>query len=157
MKRSIIIALISFGLIGCSEDKVTVEKDNYLVFKEELIEQKDFTDIEDVNFDINISVDRVSEEEISYRAIIDNPEENMYNIKAMVIHNHFTDEIFPSIGIFDEPIDLITDNEEVKGINLVGYIKTTKDIDDLSLDVKLYIEYTNDSNELIKIYHKSTI
>ena len=39
MKRSIFITLISFLLIGCTEDTVTLEKDDYLVYKEELLEQ----------------------------------------------------------------------------------------------------------------------
>lgn len=156
MKRSIIVALISFTLIGCSQDAISLEKDDYLVYKEDLLEQKEFTDIEDINFDLNISVDRINEEEVSYRAIIDNPKENMHDIKALVIHDYFTDEVFPSIGIFDEKIDLIVDNQEVKGINLVGYIKTTKDIEELDLNIKVYLEYTNDSGELIKIYYKTT-
>ena len=156
MKRSIIIALVSFVLIGCNKDEVTLEKDDYLVFKQELIEQEKFTKNEELKFDLEISVDRINEEEVSYRAIIDNPKENMNNVKALIIHNYFTDDIFPSIGIFDEPINLIVDEEEVKGINLVGYIKTTKDISDLNLEVKVYIEYTNDSGELVEVYYKTT-
>jgi len=156
MKRSIIIALVSFALVGCNKDKVTLEKDDYLVFKEELIEQEKFTKNEELNFDLEISVDRVNEEEVSYRAIIDNPKENMNNVKVLVIHNYFTDDIFPSIGIFDEPVSLIVDDEELKGINLVGYIKTTKDIEDLNLEIKVYVEYTNDSGELVEVYYKTT-
>ena len=156
MKRSIVIALICLMLSGCSKDKVTLEKDDYLVFKEELLTQNKFTEEKDINFDLNISVDKVSEEEISYRAIIDNPKENMYNVKALVVHDYFSDEIFPSIGIFDEPVDLIINNEEIKGINLVGYIKTTKNIDKLNLNIKVYIEYTNESDEIVKVYYKTT-
>jgi len=156
MKRSIIITLISFILVGCSNDEVTLDKGDYLVFKEELLEQNVFTDVEDINFDLNVSIDRVNEEEISYRAIVDNPKENMHDIKALVIHDYFTDEIFPSIGIFDEPVDLMVENEEIRGINLVGYIKTTKDIKELGLDIKVYLEYINDYGELIKIYYKTT-
>lgn len=156
MKRSIIIALVSFSLIGCTQDTVTLEKDDYLVYKEELLKQEIFTDVENINFDLNVSVDRINEEEVSYRAIIDNPKENMHNVKALIIHDNFTDEVFPSIGIFDETIDLIVDNEEIKGINLVGYIQTTKEIEDLDLNIKVYIEYINDSDELIKIYYKTT-
>lgn len=80
----------------------------------------------------------------------------MYNIKAIVIHNHFTNDVFPTIGIFDDEVDLLLDSEEVKGINLVGYIQTTKDISELDLDIRVYIEYTNDNDELVKIYYKTT-
>lgn len=156
MKKSIVIALISFILIGCTENKIDKEKDKYLTIKKELLEQTNFNNEDDLNFDLTISLDRISEEEISYRAIIDNPKENMNNVKALVIHEHLTDDIFPTIGIFDEPINLIQNNEKVKGISLVGYIKTTKDIEELNLNIKTYIEYTNDKGELVKIYYKTT-
>lgn len=156
MKKILVVILILF-LTGCTEDKITLEKDDYLVFKEELLKQENFTNEEDLLLSLNVSADRINEEEISYRMIMDNPEENMHNIKAIVVHNHFTDSIYPSIGIFDEPIDLIVDNDEVKGITLIGYIKTTKDIKDLDLEVRVYIEYTNEQEETKKIYYKTTI
>jgi len=154
MNKTIIITLISFMLFGCTQNKLDLQKDTYLSFKEELLDNNNFTNEEELNFDLNISIDRINDEEISYKAIIDNPKENMYNIKALVIHDHFTEEIFPSIGIFDDSIDLLNDNEEVKEITLVGYIKTTKDIE--NLNIKVYVEYTNESDELVKIYYKTT-
>ena len=156
MKKSIIIALFSFVLIGCTENKKDIEKDKYLTLKEELLEQTEYSELEDLNFDLTISIDRINEEEISYRAIIDNPKEIMNNVKALVIHDHFTVDIFPTIGIFDEPINLIINNEEVKGISLVGYIQTNKDIEELDLNIKTYIEYTTDEGNLVKIYYKTT-
>ena len=156
MKKYLLILFLSFTLFGCTENKEQLEKNNYLVLKEELIEKDVFSNTEDINFDLNISIDRVNSEEVSYRAIIDNPKENMYNVKALLIHNHLTDEVFPSLGLFDEPIDLIVNDNEVKGISLVGYIKTIKEIEDLNLDIKVYVEYTNEDNELIKIYYKTT-
>jgi len=156
VKKILFIFLILF-LTGCTEDEVTLQKDDYLVFKEELLKTDNFTEEDDLLLDLNVYTDRINEEEISYRLILDNPKENMYNIKAMVVHNQFTDSIFPSIGIFDEPIDLIMDNEEVKGINLTGYIKTIKEIEKLDLEVRVYIEYTNELEETKKIYYKTTI
>ena len=156
MKRCILIMFLSFALFGCTENKEELEKNDYLFLKQKLIEKEEFSKNEDINFDLNISVDRVNDEEISYRAIIDNPKENMYNVKALVIHNHLTDEVFPSIGLFDDTVDLIIDNEEVKGVSLVGYIKTIKEIEDLNLDIKVYVEYTNEDNEVVKTYYKTT-
>lgn len=155
MKKVVLFILLTFCLIGCTKDKITLEKDEYLLFKEELLEQNNFTNDEDITFDLTISLDRINEEELSYRAIIDNPKENMHNIKALITHNHYTEKIFPSIGIFDDTIDLIVNNDKVKGINLVGYIKSAKEINDL--DIKVYVEYTNDFNEVKKIYYNSTI
>ncbi len=156
MKKLIVFLLILL-LTGCTEDKLTLEKDDYLVYKEELLKQEDFTKEEELLFDLNLYADKVSEEEINYRAIIDNPKENMHNIKAIVLHNHFTDSIFPSIGIFNDPIELEIGNEEVKGITLTGYIKTTKEIEELNLELRIYVEYTTDDNETRKIYYKTTI
>lgn len=157
MKKIIILVLIVTMLSGCSKNNINIKKETYLKYVEELEKANTYTDIKDINFDLNISVDKINEEEISYRAIIDNPKENMYNIKALVIHDNFTDEIFPSIGILDEKLNLIVGNKEIKGISLVGYIKTDKQISELDIDIKVYIEYTNESNEKVKIYYKTTI
>ena len=154
MKKIVVLIFILF-LTGCTEDKFTLEKNEYLVFKEKLLEQKKFTNKEDLVVDLNFSADRINAEEISYRVIIDNPKENMHDIKAIVLHNNFTDSIFPSVGIFDKSISLTLDNDEVKGITLTGYINSTKDIKDLEL--RLYLEYKNDLNEFKTIYYKTTI
>ena len=79
----------------------------------------------------------------------------MHDVKAILIHNYFTNDIFPSIGIFDDGVDLLTNSEEVKGISLVGYISSTKDIN--NLEYRVYIEYKTDNDETNKIYYKSTI
>lgn len=154
--KKLVVIFLSFLLIGCSKDKITLEKDEYLAYKEKLANKSEFTDKENINFDIKIDITRVSEEEVSYRVIIDNPKENMHDVKGILIHNNFTDSVFPSIGIFDEPVDLLVNDTKVKGIDLVGYIETTKEIKDLNLELRLYIEYTNDNNEVVKIYYNST-
>jgi len=156
MKRSVLLVLFCFMLIGCNENNITKEKEEYLVFKEELLKQTEFTNQEDIKFDIKVSVDRITDEEISYRAIIDNPKENINNMKAIVVHDYLTNDIFPSIGIFDDGIDLLVGNEEIKGVNLAGYIQTTKDINELNLNIKVYVEYNNDEGDLVKVYYKST-
>ena len=127
----------------------------YEKIKQELLNSNNFTNKDDLPFDLNIYVNRINDEEISYRAIIDNEKENMHDVKAILIHNYFTNDIFPSIGIFDDGVDLLTNSEEVKGISLVGYISSTKDIN--NLEYRVYIEYKTDNDETNKIYYKSTI
>ena len=157
MKKLIVVFLIILTLTGCKTNEKDIKKEEYLQIKKELIENKEFSSLEDLDFDLNISIDRITEDEISYRAIIDNPKTNMYNVKAIIIHdNENNEEIFPSIGILDEPIDLIIANEEIKGISLIGYIKTNKDIETIDLNIKVYVEYINEQNETIKIYYKTT-
>lgn len=152
--KSFIFICLSLCMVGCSKDDVYEEKEEYLKLKEELLNKKEFTNSNDINFDINFSFDKLTEEEISYRAIIDNPKENMYDVKAILVHEYFSDDIFPSIGIFDDKIDLLLDGDEIKGFSLVGYISNTKEINDLN--IRLYLEYKDDNNELKKIYYNST-
>lgn len=154
MKKIISILLIVLLITGCSETKDQEEKSDYLAWKSELVEQDTFSSQEDLNCDITISIDRVDSEVISYKTIISNPKEDMKNIKMMVVHNYFTEEIFPTIGVFNEGKDLLVDSE--KNITLVGYIDTTKDIKKLDLELKIWIEYTNNDGEVKDIYYKTT-
>ena len=157
MKKFLIISItLIFCLTGCNKiTKIDQEKDDYLAIKQDLLNNNNFIQEDELPFDLNIYVNRVNDEEISYRAIIDNEKENMHNVKAILVHNYFTDDIFPSIGIFDDGVDLLTNSDEVKGISLVGYISSTKDIN--NLEYRVYIEYKDDNDKIKKIYYKSTI
>lgn len=152
--KSFIVICLSLFIVGCNKDEVYEDKEEYLKLKEELLNQEIFTNNNDINFDINISFDKITEEEISYRAIIDNPKENMHDIKALLIHEYSSDDIFPSIGIFDDKVDLLLTSNEVRGFSLVGYINTN--VESTDLNIKLYLEYKDDSNILKKIYYNST-
>lgn len=159
MKRRniLIFVLIMIFLTACSSKNVEEEEKNeYLTLKSKLLESVDFKETTDFNCDIKISIDRINSEEISYRVIIDNPKENMNDIKAMVVHNYYTEDIFPSLGLFNDKESLLVGNKDVKGIELVGYIETIKDIDDLNLELKIWIEYITDNGEVKDIYYKST-
>ena len=78
----------------------------------------------------------------------------MNNMKVLVVHNYFTEDVFPSIGIFDETKNLLTNDKN--NISLVGYIETTKDIRKLDLELKVWIQYTDDDGEVKDIYYKTT-
>ena len=159
MKKIVVLIFIIF-IVGCSNvkieqnEEISKEKEDYLAIKNELNNIEEYISDEELPCDITISVDRVNNEEISYRAIIDNPKIDMYNVRALLIHDYFTEDIFPSIGIFDKRENLLLNNEEVRGISLVGYIETTKDIEELNLNIKLYIEYTDNEGNVKEIYYK---
>ena len=155
-KINILLILLLILVTGCSNNTGEEDKSEYLAMKSNLIENEEFLEASDLDFDITVSVDRINDEEVSYRVIIDSPKVNMNDIKAMVVHNYYTEDIFPSLGLFDDKESLIVGNEDVKGIELVGYIDTTKDIDDLNLELKLWIEYTLDNGEVKDIYYKAT-
>lgn len=159
MKKLVVLIFIIF-IVGCSNvkieqnEEISKEKEDYLAIKNELNNIEEYISDEELPCDITITVDRVNNEEISYRAIIDNPKIDMYNVRALLIHDYFTEDIFPSIGIFDKRENLLLNNEEVRGISLVGYIETTKDIEELNLNIKLYIEYTDNEGNVKEIYYK---
>lgn len=156
MKKLLILFSIAL-LAGCANVEVSnnsaieKEKESYLAIKNDLDTYLEYDSLEEVPCNITFSIDKTSEEELSYRVILDNPQIDMYNIKALLIHDYFTEDIFPSIGIFDETANLIVNDEEVKGIQLVGYIETSKNID---INLKLYLEYTDVNGNINQIYYK---
>ncbi len=162
-KLIVVLGFLLIFVAGCSSDvKVLVdntveeEKNDYVTYKNKLQNVSEFTSEDDIPCDIITSIDRVNEEEVSYRVILDNPKVDMYDVKALIIHDYFTEDIFPSIGIFDDPLDLIIGDEEVKGIQLVGYIKTKDAIENLNLELRIWIEYKNVTGETMTVYYKPT-
>ena len=154
MKKVYIIFLLSLFLIGC-ENKEEELKSEYLVVKNNLKEEKSYTKKEELPLDITVKIDRKNEEKLTYRVILENPKENMREITALVIHNYYSEELFPSVGIFDEKRTLSTNNPDEK-IELSNTIKTTKNLSKLNLELKIGIEYKNDAGENKKIYYKTT-
>lgn len=156
MKNIKILLILSLLLITGCKNIEEEDKSEYLAIKSNLLESSNFKETTDLSCDITVSVDRINAEEVSYRVIIDNPKESMHDIKAMVVHNYYVEDIFPSIGLFDDKESLLVGNEDVKGIELVGYIDTTKDIGELNLELKVWIKYTTDDGEVKDIYYKTT-
>ena len=146
---------MSLLMVGCS-NKVEEEKNNYLAMKSNLEEINSFDTYDELPCDITISLKRLSEDVIMYEAILDNPREDMNKIKMMVIHNGYTDSVFPSIGVMDDSsYKLMVSSEEV--VSLSGYIESNKDIRELSLELKVWIAYEDNDGNLKNVYYKSTI
>jgi len=144
-------------ITGCNKETTDQEdKSDYLAWKSNLVEKENFSETEELNCDITVSVDRIDEEMISYTTVVSNPKEDMKSVKMMVVHNYFTEDIFPSIGIFDDTATLIAGGEEVRGISLVGYIETSKDIEELDLEMKVLIQYEDKDGKEKTIYYKAT-
>ncbi|MEG2322391.1 MAG: hypothetical protein RSB71_02765 [Bacilli bacterium] len=85
--------------------------------------------------DINFYIDEVNENRLIYQVIIDNPQYELKDVKAMVVHNVKTNDVFPSIGIVDNVITLNKDN---KGIILIGHVDK-KD----KIEFKVLLEINN--------------
>lgn len=155
MKKVFLVALLSAILLTGCDNKEETEKNEYLAMKSDLLEVKNYASSQELACDITINVDRKDEEKVSYEVILSNPKENMNNIKAIVVHNYYTEEVFPSIGLFNK-VDNLKTNDKEKEIKLTGTIDTTNDIDNLDLELKVLIKYLDDNNEEKEIYYKTT-
>lgn len=156
-KTLLLIVLLLFVLTGCKNEEES-EKSEYLAMKSDLLAKEEFTDVSDIVCDITFSLDRLDEEKVTYSVILNNPKENMNDIKAIVVHNYYTEEVFPTIGLFDKSTDLLVNgqNDKDSSVELTGNIETTNDIDNLDLELKILIEYKTDSGEVKDIYYKTT-
>lgn len=155
MKKFLLIILMIF-LTGCVNNEENI-KNEYIAMKNNLLSANVVNkDNENLPLDIIVNLDRSSEDIIKYDVILKNPKENMRNIKAMVVHNYHSEEIFPSIGVFDMRKNLLMNDETEQEVKLVGTIETTKNISNLNLEIKIWLQYTNDSEEIKEIYYKAT-
>ena len=152
--RYILLILVLFLITGCENEEENI-KNEYIAMKNQVLDDHNYKE-EELPVDIITSIERVNEEDILYEVTITNPKENMHNIKAMVVHNYYNEDVFPSTGVFDEPDDLLVGDEDKTELVLKDTIQTTKNISKLDLEVKVWIEYTNDSVEKKDIYYKTT-
>ena len=134
--------------MGCTNE-VEENKYAYLEYKSELQKQEVF-DEEASDFNTYFNIKRENEEEVSYSLIINDPNINMYKVKALLIHDFIQEEVFPSSGIMDESQNLIKDTDNK--IELNGTILTTTDISNVKF--KLYLEYIDDNGQENKIYYQ---
>lgn len=149
MKKLLLIIPLLLVMVGCT-NKSEENKIAYLEYKSELEETKDFNEEESLDFNIYFNIERINEEIVDYNLVIDKPKTNMHNIKALLIHDFVNEEAYPSVGIFDKPVELLIDTED--RIELNGNIQTINDITNTKF--KLYLEYTDDNDNLNKIYYE---
>ena len=107
-----------------------------------------------------IYLDKISNTEVMYRAIIDNPKTSIKNIEVLIIHDKYTKDIYPSSGIFDEKYSLIPNtieksNNIVKGIILIGYIPYEGDLENINVEFKLYLKYTDDDSNVHEVMYST--
>ena len=149
MKKIIFILPLIIILVGCS-NKVEENKISYLEYKSKLLEQETFSEEKNADFNTFFNIERENEETVKYSMIIDNPKIDMYNVKALLIHDYMQEEEYPSSGILEEPIDLLKKSDN--RIELNGTIQTIEDISNVNF--KLYLEYTDSKGTENKIYYQ---
>lgn len=148
MKKILLIIPILFLLFGCS-NKVEDNKFAYIEYKNNLEKQEEFMDNDGLDFNTFFNIDRDGDT-VNYSLTINNPKINMHNVKALLIHNYNSNDIYPSIGIFDEPKELLESSND--NIKLEGSILSSDDLSDINF--KLYLEYTNDEEVKEEIYYE---
>ena len=153
MKKRILLVILLLVLVGCS-NKPEEDKSEYIAIKSNLLEEKNYTSKEELPLDIVVSIDRKDEEKVSYKVIFSNPKEDMYDIEAMVVHNYYNEDLFPTIGLFDKKGELLKGQEE--GLELKDSIKTNKNLSVIDLELKIYIKYKDKNGDTKEIYYKTT-
>lgn len=157
MKKFFVIILCLFLLTACNkvETKEKIIYNNYIKTL-----NNNFKTTNNIPFDIEIYLDKISNTEVMYRAIIDNPKTSIKNIEVLIIHDKYTKDIYPSSGIFDEKYSLIPNtieksNNIVKGIILIGYIPYEGDLGNIDVEFKLYLKYTDDDSNVHEVMYST--
>ena len=146
MKKIFWIITLVFLLSGCSKE-LTKEEIIYNDYVDKLKQEEKSED--NLPFDLEIFVDKIIEKEVMYRVIIDNPKVSLRNIEALVIHDKYTEDVYPSSGIFEDKLSLIPGvinktSNYVEGIILAGYIPYEGDINNLNATFKVLFKYEDD-------------
>ena len=153
MKKVLLLMIFLVLIIGCKNKEENV-KNNYLSMKSSLLEAKKFTSIDELPCDITVDVKRLNDEKVTYKVVLSDPKEDLNDLKVIVVHNYYTEDVFPSIGFFEKTKDLKFGDE--KSVVLKGEIETSDDIDELNLELKILVRYKNNDNKTKDIYYKTT-
>lgn len=148
MKKIVLALVVVFCITGCNRyDGMQLKYNEYVRELRNVTSSSEY-----IPCDIEITYDRVTDDEVSYQVIIDNPKEVMRNIDVVVSHNMETKDGYPSIGVFDEESINLD-----KGIILVGYFKYIGDLNDLDAEFRVSISYVNEAIEEKTIYFIQSI
>lgn len=143
MKKVYIILLILLIITGCKQENINKEKYNNYINELKEIEKTS----ENIPLDIEIKIEKLKNNILSYTVLVDRNELEMNQIEAILIHDKESDNIFPSIGIFEKPISL-NKNKSKKGIKLTGYVEDLNNI-----YFKFMIKYINKDKKEEKYYY----
>lgn len=90
------------------------------------------------DYDLNIYLEPIGEEYL-YQLVLDNPTTEIDNLKVLLIHDAYTDEVYPSYGYFGDNMD---NTVEFKGLNLIGYLTPDKP----KIEFKVLVTYDDVRN-----------
>lgn len=141
MKKIIVITISLILLSGCTINNESLDKYNNYI-KE--LKSISVLTTEKLPLDIDVIVEKYDDNLYSYSAIINRNDEEMNEVEALLIHNKETENIFPSLGIFDDKISV----KDKHGIKLSGYVENIENI-----EFRLMISYINQDNKRLKYYY----
>ena len=149
MKKILIFLLLIFFICGCTNTNAS--KEEYLSYIKELKEVKESS--KEYPFNIEVKYDKIIDQEVRYQVILDDVKEDITDITMIAYHDKKTEDIYPSIGIFDDKESLLKDKKP-SGLILVGYIPYKKDLEDFKITMKVLVKYKLNGKEY-KIYYVS--
>ncbi len=143
MKKILIIITCLCLLTSCK----TNDNSSELIYNSYIKKLQSINE-EKVNKDltVNFIVEEFDEDFLNYTVLIDKNELVMNEVEALLVHDKQSINNFPSIGIFDDKINL--NNTSKKGIKLSGYLEKTNDV-----IFKLLIKYKDESNKEEEYYY----
>lgn len=151
MKRILIVFLVLIlFLTGCTTNDISKEKDIYLTYIKEL--RKINKSTKDIPFNIEVRFDKITDSEIRYQVVIDEVKEDITDVEAIAIHDKQTDDVFPSIGIFDKKQRLEV-GKKPSGIILVGYIDYLGKVEKFKCNLKILIKYNTNDRKSHTVYY----
>ena len=161
MKYLPFLIVICILLTGCNKQETpTRESLEYQKIVSEL-QEKTIEDSE-LPCHLEVTLEESQSKELMYTVTLDDPKEEMYQIKAVFISLKEKENSYPSIGIFDEPLHMIPNQVDgkkniVKGIVLVGYLKTTDKPKEYHDTFRLYLSYKTKEKENKTVYYEKKI
>ncbi|MEG1850545.1 MAG: hypothetical protein RR228_00880 [Bacilli bacterium] len=150
IKYFIIFLILSFLVCGCSKKESKEEVSYNNAIKE--LNSYSKNNLDSYPFDILVNVEKISTDNLLYCLIIDNVKESINSMSAIIIHDKLTKDVFPSIGYFDEKINLLP-SEGKKGLSLCGYINYSGTIDNFRGKFTAFIKYKDNKNYNRRFYY----
>jgi len=161
MKYISFLIILCILLTGCGkEEKISKEVQTYQNIVEKLKSQS-FQNTE-LPCHLEVSLEKSNSGELMYTVTLDEPKEEMYQVKAVFISLKETENSYPSIGIFDDGLNMVPNQVDhskniVKGIVLVGYLNTSKKPKTYHDTFRLYLEYQTKDKKIKTVYYEKKI
>ena len=134
MKKLLMLISMLFLITGCVSsslvDDIYTSDMKYL--------SNSSNSVSSYDYDLNIYLEKVGDEYL-YQLVLDNPLIDIDNLKVLLMHDAYTDEVYPSYGYFGDDMD---NTVEFKGLNLIGYLTPDKD----SVEFKVLVIYDDVKN-----------